>query len=219
MRTAWLAGVGVGVAVIAAVFVGAAAATTGAPVFYDARYPGVASADADGYEAGEGVDPRAASEGAVDEADTNEEPLRTDDPVTPDQPGAASPTPAPAPTPAPGPGPGSGDRTPGDPGDIPEVTVPPTAEERRAWLAFQQVLRECMAAEGHEYLYWEWWNPGPDTSNRFPAMPADLSGEQVAAWQAALERCSEQASAMRSAVPPIPPADDIGMEVEVDPER
>ena len=39
MRGAWLAGVGVAATVAAAVFIGAAAATTGAPVFYDARYP------------------------------------------------------------------------------------------------------------------------------------------------------------------------------------
>ena len=39
---------------------------------------------------------------------------------------------------------------------------------QQAWLAFQQLVRECMADAGHEYLAWEWWNPAPDTSNRFP---------------------------------------------------
>jgi hypothetical protein len=43
-----------------------------------------------------------------------------------------------------------------------------------------------MAEAGHQYLYWEWWNPGPDTSNRFPAMPADLTPDEVAAWELAL---------------------------------
>ena len=46
MRKAWLASLGVAVLVGAAVFVGAAAATTGAPVFYDARYPAPASVEA-----------------------------------------------------------------------------------------------------------------------------------------------------------------------------
>ena len=35
--------------------------------------------------------------------------------------------------------------------------------EREAWLAFQQVVRDCMTAAGHEYLYWEWWNPKSPT--------------------------------------------------------
>ena len=44
-----------------------------------------------------------------------------------------------------------------------------------------------MADAGQEYLAWEWWNPAPDTSNRFPPMPADLTPEQYAAWKFALD--------------------------------
>ena len=62
----------------------------------------------------------------------------------------------------------------------------PTPEEKRAWLAFQQIVRECMADAGQTYLYWEWWNQGADSSNRFPAMPADLTPEEFVAWELAL---------------------------------
>ena len=62
----------------------------------------------------------------------------------------------------------------------------PSAAEREAWLRFQQVVRTCMADAGHEYLYWEWWSPGSDPSNRFPAMPDDLTPEEFAAWELAL---------------------------------
>ena len=43
-----------------------------------------------------------------------------------------------------------------------------------------------MADAGHEYRYWEWWTPGSDPSNRFPAMPDDLTPEQFTAWELAL---------------------------------
>ena len=43
-----------------------------------------------------------------------------------------------------------------------------------------------MADAGHEYLYWEWWNPSPATSNRFPPMPADLNSDEYEAWELAL---------------------------------
>src|SRR5262245_48566907 len=56
MRKAWLASLGVAAAVGGALFVGAAAATTGAPVFYDARYPAPASTDTGGYDVSEGAD-------------------------------------------------------------------------------------------------------------------------------------------------------------------
>ena len=59
--------------------------------------------------------------------------------------------------------------------------------EQLEWLAFQQVVRDCMADAGQEYLAWEWWNPAPDTSNRFPPMPADLTPEEYAAWKLALD--------------------------------
>jgi hypothetical protein len=74
----------------------------------------------------------------------------------------------------------------GPPTDGTQPTEPPTPEEQEAWLAFQQIVRECMADGGHEYLQWEWWNPPADASNRFPAMPADLTTEQFAAWELAL---------------------------------
>ena len=43
-----------------------------------------------------------------------------------------------------------------------------------------------MTAAGHEYLYWEWWNPKSPQSNRFPPMPADLTSDEYAAWELAL---------------------------------
>lgn len=214
MRKAWLASLGVAAAVGAALFVGAAAATTGAPVFYDARYPAPASTEAGGYDVSEGVDPDSATNGAIDEAEADGAPVPPTGPTSPDRaPGTTPATPPPTPTPGPTPAPGAGDRGhDGAPG-APDVAVPPTQAERESWLAFQQVLRDCMAGAGHEYLYWEWWNPGPDTSNRFPAMPPDLAHDEVAPWQAALEQCSDQASGMRSDGVP-PPADGIGMSPE-----
>lgn len=197
MRKAWLASLGVAVLVGAAVFVGAAAATTGAPVFYDARYPAPASTGTDDYDVAEGADPGAPSPGAVDEAEADGRPIPSPGTTPPDHPTApASPTPTPAPTPTPTPG--ADDPALDVPSDAPNVAVPPTRAERRSWLAFQQLLRDCMAEAGHEYRYWEWWNRGPDTSNRFPAMPPDLTRDEVAAWQTALERCSDQAGSASS---------------------
>jgi hypothetical protein len=60
--------------------------------------------------------------------------------------------------------------------------------ERQTWLLFQDEIRDCMAGAGHEYLYWEWWNPvyqSVDFSAE-PAMPQGLSEEQKAAWTLAL---------------------------------
>ncbi|TYL53753.1 hypothetical protein [Agromyces mariniharenae] len=212
MRKAWLVSLGVAVAVGAAAFVGAAAATTGAPVFYDARHPAPAPTDAGGYDVSAGADPGSTTDGAVDEADAGGAPVASNGPTPPDRASGATPaTPTPTPAPAPTPTPGADD--PDRAHGVPDVTVPPTLAERESWLAFQQVLRDCMADAGHEYLYWEWWNPGPDTSNRFPAMPPDLSRGEVGRWQAALEWCSDQAGSMRSGVEP-PPADGIGIETE-----
>jgi hypothetical protein len=198
MRKAWLASVGVAVAVGAALFVGAAAATTGAPVFYDARYPAPASTYAGGYHVSAGGDPGSPSAGALALAEAGGAPVPSTAPTTPDRAPATTPaTPSPTPTPAPAPKPTPGADGPDAAHGVPDVAVPPTQAERESWLAFQQVLRDCMADAGQEYLYWEWWNPGADTSNRFPAMPADLSHGEVGRWQAALERCSDQSS-MRS---------------------
>jgi hypothetical protein len=213
MRKAWLASLGVAAAVGAALFVGAAAATTGAPVFYDARYPAPASTDAGEYDVSAGADPGSPTNGALDEAEAGGAPVPSTGPTPPDRAPATAPAaPAPSPTPAPVPSPTPGADDPGRGNGVPDVAVPPTQAERESWLAFQQVLRECMAAAGEEYLYWEWWNPGPDTSNRFPAMPPDLSHGQVGRWQAALERCSDQSS-LRSGTES-PPADGIGITPE-----
>ncbi|GAA1960082.1 hypothetical protein [Agromyces allii] len=60
----------------------------------------------------------------------------------------------------------------------------PTAEEQRDWLAHQQIVRDCMAEAGQEYLYWEWWS---NPSGAFAAMPVDLTEEERAAWELALD--------------------------------
>jgi hypothetical protein len=208
MRRMLLLSLGVAAALVGATFVGAAIATTGAPVFYDARYPQPAPAAPDGYDVSEGVATVEPPSGQIDDAaSAKPAPDSPDATGSPAPPATTSPTP-PASTPAPTPdpdGPVFDERAPGGPD-----SGPPTPEEQQAWLAFQQIVRECMAEAGHEYLYWEWWKVGPDSSNRFPAMPADLTHDDVVAWQAALERCSAEAGSMRSGAEP-PPADGIGM--------
>lgn len=199
MRRALLLSSGVGAALVLAVFVGAAAANTGAPVFYDARYPAPASTAPEGYEVGQGgggapgeAEPIGDEEGADHLPPPGSAPgptaPATPPSTTPQQPSAPAtppPTATPAPTPEPAPehdpdGPAS------DEPDDPSARGALTTEEQQAWLAFQQIVRECMAGAGHEYLYWEWWNPAPDASNRFPAMPADLAADEAAAWNLAL---------------------------------
>lgn len=193
MRKALLLGLGATAVLAAAVFVGAAAATTGAPVFYDARFPATPSTAPDGYDVGSGRAIEQAGGGPTDGAD------QTRDGDTP-APGAPPVSTAPAPPSAP---PVTTpvtprSKAPGPPADVDDRAsdgigseegtdvAAPTPEEQERWLAFQQVVRDCMAEAGQEYLYWEWWNHGPDTSNRFPAMPADLRPDEVAAWQRAL---------------------------------
>src|SRR5688572_28723619 len=111
MRKALFLSLGVAAAFAGAVFVGAAAATTGAPVFYDARYPQAAPTAAEGYEAGEAGGIRSHLGGTADEADAGGATLPT--PATPPAstpPGAVPPTDqraAPAPTPTPEPGGGA----------------------------------------------------------------------------------------------------------------
>jgi hypothetical protein len=183
-----LLSLGVAAALVGATFVGAAIATTGAPVFYDARYPQPAPAPPDGYDVSEGVATVEPPSGQIDDADSaTPTPDSPDATGSPAPPATTSPTPpASTPTPTPDPdGPVFDERAPGGP-DAGADSGPPTPEEQQAWLAFQQIVRECMAEAGHEYLYWEWWNPALDTSNRFPAMPADLGPEQSAAWALAL---------------------------------
>ncbi len=194
----WLAGGGLAAAVGVAVLVGAAAATTGAPVFYDARYPAPASTAPGEYDVNASADDEPAPGDATPEAETrggtrpttpSPPPPVAPSPPTP-EPGAPSPSPSPTDEPLP---PAAEDEAPepppapeGPPADGAPPITPPTPEEQETWLGFQQVVRECMAEAGHEYLYWEWWNTAPDASNRFPAMPADLTPEQYAAWGEAL---------------------------------
>lgn len=59
--------------------------------------------------------------------------------------------------------------------------------ERQQWLVFHDSVRTCMAGEGQEYLYFEWWNPAykrADGSD--PAMPMNLSADEAASWAFAL---------------------------------
>ena len=202
-----LLGGGVAVALVAAIFVGAAAATTGAPVFYDARYPDPATSGTERYEVAEGGDaPSSGSDGASDEADAGEAPVTHSDGATPQPPsspptppvggGPGTPGPTPSPTPGPPPTPAPELRppltgqpeAPGGPAPAPNPgAAHPTDAEKETWLAFQQIVRDCMGDAGQEYLDWEWWNPAPDASNRFPAMPADLTPEEYVAWEFALD--------------------------------
>lgn len=199
MRGAWLAGVGVAATVAAAVFIGAAAATTGAPVFYDARYPQPASSDPGGYVSEPGA-PDADESGGADDGGGDAAPPAGG--PTPSTPHTGAPTPPP-PTTAPATPPPTGDTGDTPPAPTPAPDQVPVAErpapggprpdgrrpspaDQRAWLEFQQVVRDCMVAAGQEYGYWEWWNPGDESSNRFPPMPADLTAVEAAAWEAAL---------------------------------
>ena len=54
--------------------------------------------------------------------------------------------------------------------------------EQMEWLAFQQVVRDCMAGVGQEYLYWEWWS-GVGTPG---GMPTHLVDDARVAWELAL---------------------------------
>jgi hypothetical protein len=175
MRKVLLLSAAASVLFVGSIFMGVAAATTGAPVLYDARSPQPrpqATAGAGfGVEAGEAPDGEAAVPDDVDEADASDGAPIASPPVDTAQP---SPTqPPPPPTVAPGTG-------------VPDDLVP-TLEEQEAWLAFQQVVRECMAEAGHEYRYWEWWNVEPrDPQATEPAVPEELTAAASAAWQLAL---------------------------------
>lgn len=72
-----------------------------------------------------------------------------------------------------------------DPVPAPESTGTGDASftaEQTEWLAFQQVVRDCMAGVGQEYLYWEWWS-GVGTPG---GMPTHLVDEARVAWELAL---------------------------------
>ena len=197
MRKTLLLSIGVGATLVAAVFIGAAAATTGAPVFYDARYPAPASTGPERYDVSTGAAGQPGSTGGTDEAVAEGAPPTAPGSTPEPTPPAAPPTSAPGtapPTPTPGSDdPASEKRAP----EVPRGGVPPTAEEQRAWLAFQDIVGECMADAGQQYLYWEWWNPGPDTSNRLQAMPADLTTDEAVAWEFALNGDSPGGDAYR----------------------
>jgi hypothetical protein len=196
MRKTLLLSIGVGATLVAAVFIGAAAATTGAPVFYDARYPAPASTGPERYDVSKGAAGQPGSTGGTDEAVAEGAPPTapgsTPEPTSP----AAPPTSAPdtGPTPMPGTDDPASDKRALE---VPRGGVPPTAEEQRTWLAFQDIVRECMADAGQQYLYWEWWNPGPDTSNRFQGMPADLTAGEEVAWEFAMHGDSPGGDAYR----------------------
>ncbi|GAA1762922.1 hypothetical protein [Agromyces humatus] len=196
---------GVALALIAAVFAGAAAATTGAPVFYDARLPQPAPNSAGEFGVSQGEAPASPPDGATG-GDRVAEPIDPPESAAPPVGPAPAPAPQPtepatppstpppagdAPTPTPIPDdPADGHAAPGGPDSVERnpdgSTPPPPPEQRRQWLAFQQIVRDCMVAAGHEYLYWEWWNPKSAQSNRFPPMPADLTADEYAAWEFAL---------------------------------
>ena len=173
MRKVLLLSAAASVLFIGSIFMGIAAATTGAPVLYDARSPQPrpqATAGAGfGVEAGEAPEGGAAIPDDVDEADATDGAPIASPPVDTAQPSPSQPPPTVAP--------GAG---------VPDDAVP-TLAEQEAWLAFQQVVRECMADAGHEYRYWEWWNIDPrDPQATEPAMPEGLTAAASAAWQLAL---------------------------------
>ena len=74
-------------------------------------------------------------------------------------------------------------RAAGQPLSASETPVDPeAATERETWLEFQQRVRDCMAEAGHEYLYFEWWNP-----DGAGAQPLDLTESERAEWTLALD--------------------------------
>ncbi|UOQ87677.1 hypothetical protein MUN74_10175 [Agromyces endophyticus] len=72
------------------------------------------------------------------------------------------------------------------PPDDPDLPTP-----REKWLAQDEIVRQCMAEKGLEYLYVEFWNPDYITPDPFDvdpqdAMPDDLTPEQEAEWALAV---------------------------------
>ena len=64
---------------------------------------------------------------------------------------------------------------------------PVVLTERQQWLVFQDAVRQCMAGEGQEYLYFEWWNPAYQKEIGVnPAMPPGLSTDEKASWELTL---------------------------------
>ena len=178
---------------VGSIFIGVAAATTGAPVLYDARSPQPIATGSSAFDVDAGGAQGADQHAPVDGADTDDGPLPS--PTTPPN---AAPHPSPAPNPT-----------------NPPVADPiPTPEDRQAWLGFQQLVRECMVSAGHEYRQWEWWSTEPrDPTSTAPAMPDGLTADGEAAWRLALEGdggendgCLGEAVREDQARPSVPPA-------------
>ncbi|MBT2517367.1 hypothetical protein J7E29_07980 [Streptomyces sp. ISL-90] len=191
MRKVMLASVASVALLIGAVFMGVAAATTGAPIREDARYVQPPPGGPDRFGVVEGDDGGAApgAPAPVDEAgsDANTPPSPAPAPEPTPAPAPTpepTPTPTPEPTPTPTPTPGP-DGAP-SPDATPDATAAPTAAEQEAWRAFQQVVRDCMAEAGQGYVMWEWWNNDPSAGTH-PGMPAGLTDAQAAAWELALD--------------------------------
>ncbi|MGH3703314.1 MAG: hypothetical protein ACRDT9_01675, partial [Agromyces sp.] len=181
---------------VGSIFVGVAAASTGAPVLYDARSPQPVATGSDAFDVDAGEAQGQAPGAPADGADSDDAPLPK--PSTPPE-ATRPPTPTPTPTPNP---------------TSPPVADPmPTPEEQQAWLGFQQLVRECMVAAGQEYREWEWWTTEPrDPTSTAPAMPAGLTAEGQAAWRLALEGdggendgCLGEAVREDQSRPPVPP--------------
>lgn len=73
------------------------------------------------------------------------------------------------------------------------VVTPAEQAERTLWLQLQAIVRDCMAEQGFEYLYYEWWSPEFQEAVRelalsegqgdpLPPQPPGLSAEERAAW-------------------------------------
>ncbi|MFF2277046.1 hypothetical protein [Agromyces sp. NPDC058126] len=81
--------------------------------------------------------------------------------------------------------------------DDPDLPTP-----REKWLAYDDVIRQCMGDKRLEYLYSEFWNPDYVTPDPFDvdpqdAMPDDLTPEQEAEWTLALGGDAGTGSAYR----------------------
>ncbi|MEF3404533.1 hypothetical protein [Agromyces sp. CCNWLW203] len=180
---------------VGSIFIGVAAATTGAPVLYDARSPQPVATGAAGFEVDEGRAQGGDQHVPADGADSDDGPL-----PSPTTPPSASQRPDPAPTPPPS-------------TSHPPVADPmPTPDEQQAWLGFQQLVRECMVTAGHEYREWEWWTTEPrDPTSTAPAMPDGLTEDGEIAWRLALEGDGENDGCLGEAVredqanPVVPP--------------
>ena len=173
MRRVLLLSAAAGVLFVGSIFMGVAAATTGSPVLYDARFPQPLPTEAAGFDVEAGEAPGGESGAPVDDVD--EADASESAPIPSSPPGStAHPSPTPPPSSV-------------APGTVAPDDVMPTPEEQQAWLAFQRVVRECMADAGQEYRYWEWWNTeARDPEAIEPAMPPGLSVGASAAWKLAL---------------------------------